>query len=58
MGARGPAPEPTALKILAGNPGKRKLPENEPQPQGTPICPAWLSPPTPPVDLLGAGPQR
>ena len=29
---RGRAPLPTALKILAGNPGKRKLPENEPKP--------------------------
>lgn len=28
----GPPPKPTALKLVAGNPGKRKLPENEPQP--------------------------
>jgi P27 family predicted phage terminase small subunit len=26
-----PNPQPTALKILRGNPGKRPLPENEPQ---------------------------
>jgi len=32
MGKRGPAPKPSALKRLEGNPGKRKLPENEPMP--------------------------
>ncbi len=26
--------KPTALKIVTGNPGKRPLPENEPDPQG------------------------
>ena len=30
MGLRGPAPKPTALRILEGNPGKRALSENEP----------------------------
>lgn len=34
MGARGPQPKPTKLKQLEGNPGKRKLPENEVQPIG------------------------
>jgi len=29
----GPAPKPTALKLLAGNPGKRTLNQNEPQPE-------------------------
>lgn len=29
----GPKPKPTAIKKLQGNPGKRKLPENEPQPE-------------------------
>ncbi len=29
----GPAPKPSALKKLAGNPGKRKLNNNEPQPE-------------------------
>jgi P27 family predicted phage terminase small subunit len=29
----GPPPKPTALKRLAGNPGKRPLNENEPQPE-------------------------
>jgi len=27
----GPKPQPTQLKIIRGNPGKRKLPEGEPQ---------------------------
>lgn len=31
MGKRGPAPKPTNLKLLQGNPGKRKLNENEPE---------------------------
>ena len=44
MGRRGPQPKPTALKRLAGNPGKRRLNEREPQPPpGAPDVPAWLS---------------
>lgn len=43
MGLRGPAPKPTQLKVLEGNPGKRKLNTAEPRAQGTPTCPAWLS---------------
>ncbi len=35
-------PKPTKLKILEGNPGKRPLPTDEPQPQGVPECPASL----------------
>lgn len=43
MGQRGPAPQPTALKILRGNPGKRALNKREPQPEATiPDCPAHL----------------
>lgn len=35
---------PTAVKRLNGNPGKRPLPENEPEPDRTPpTCPAWLT---------------
>ena len=49
MGRRGPAPEPTALRVLRGNPGRRPLNDAEPQPE--PItahdrraeCPAWLT---------------
>jgi P27 family predicted phage terminase small subunit len=32
VGKRGPPPKPTVIKILNGNPGKRPLPDNEPQP--------------------------
>lgn len=34
MAKRGRKPKPTALKKLLGNPGKRPLNENEPQPAG------------------------
>src|SRR3972149_691016 len=44
MGRRGYAPQPTKLKVLRGNPGRRRLNEREPQPQaGAPPCPDWLS---------------
>lgn len=43
MGARGPLPKPTALKVLEGNPGKRPLNRAEPKPRPVaPKCPAWL----------------
>src|SRR5262249_16872713 len=43
MGLRGPTPEPSALKRLKGNPGRRPLNEAEPQPNRTPpTCPNWL----------------
>ena len=45
MGRRGPLPKPTALKKLEGNPGRRKLPQNEPQPRvldKTPPPPNYL----------------
>lgn len=43
MGRRGPAPEPTALKRLKGNPGKRPLNDSEPRPAATmPRCPGHL----------------
>lgn len=45
MGRRGPPPKPTALKILRGNPGKRRLNTNEPQPEvGLGGPPEWLLP--------------
>lgn len=41
----GPPPEPTQLKILKGNPGKRPLNTAEPQPRREPpTCPLWLLP--------------
>lgn len=43
MGLRGPKTKPTNLKILEGNPGKRPLNGNEPQPQIGAVCPPWLS---------------
>ncbi len=44
MARRGPAPKPTRMKVLAGNPGKRPLNRREPQPKpGLPRCPAQLS---------------
>jgi P27 family predicted phage terminase small subunit len=40
----GRRPQPTALKIARGNPGKRALPVGEPQPQVVRVaCPAWLT---------------
>lgn len=37
---RGRKPKPTATKRLEGNPGKRELPQDEPQPvAGEPVCP-------------------
>ena len=44
MGRRGPRPEPTALKVLKGNPGGRPINDSEPKPQPVaPKCPRWLS---------------
>lgn len=40
---RGRKPKPTELKRLEGNPGKRALPDDEPQPEiAIPDCPAHL----------------
>lgn len=44
MGERGPPSQPTQLKILHGNPGRRKLNSREPKPTaGCPSCPSWLN---------------
>ena len=44
MGARGPAPTPTAVRRANGNPSRRPLPENEPQYKaGIPNTPPGLS---------------
>ena len=40
---KGPSPKPTNLKVLEGNPGKRPLSLNEPQPKpALPLCPNFL----------------
>lgn len=49
MGRRGPAPKPTAIRRLEGNPSGRPLPEDEPQP------PALFDPLKPPGWLKGKG---
>jgi len=44
MGLRGPAPKPTAVRKLEGNPSRRPLPENEPQyALGVPTRPKKMS---------------
>lgn len=46
MGERGPLKKPTKLKLLQGNPGGKKLPENEPEYaklKNTPEPPDYLS---------------
>ena len=41
----GRRPKPTNLKVLEGNPGKRRLNEDEPQPEAElPTRPGWLAP--------------
>jgi len=43
VGQRGPAPIPTAIRVLEGNPGKRPLNRQEPQPRPkAPKCPDHL----------------
>lgn len=45
MGRRGPPPQPTRLRLLRGNPGKRGVGGREPTPASrNPACPAWLRP--------------
>lgn len=45
MGSRGPAPTPTVIKKLRGNPGKRRLNDAEPRPGAArlPSAPRWMS---------------
>lgn len=44
MGRRGPAPKPTRLRLIEGNPSKRPLNRNEPKPRPVPPpCPRWLN---------------
>jgi P27 family predicted phage terminase small subunit len=43
MGIRGPAPKPTALRLLQGNPGHRPLNSAEPKPtEKAPPCPLYI----------------
>ena len=43
MAQAGRKPKPTAIKRLEGNPGKRKLNDQEPMPaKKAPKCPIWL----------------
>lgn len=39
----GRMPQPTALKLIKGNPGHRPINQNEPQPTGIPTCPDHLN---------------
>ena len=40
----GPKPKPTALRLVEGNAGKRRLPQREPKPRPIrPDCPAFLN---------------
>jgi P27 family predicted phage terminase small subunit len=43
MGRRGPPPQPTKLRILSGNPGKRPINHREPQPIGPPQRPDFIT---------------
>jgi P27 family predicted phage terminase small subunit len=44
MGKRGRQPKPSVLRVLEGNPGKRKINKTEPRPPVcVPECPEWVS---------------
>jgi phage terminase small subunit len=42
MTIRGRKPKPPHLKLVAGNPGRRPIPDAGPDPGGKPSMPAWL----------------
>lgn len=45
MAKTGPKPQPTKLRLVRGNPGRRPIDANEPQPDAfsdAPPCPDWL----------------
>jgi len=43
MGRRGPSKTPTHLRLIRGNPGKRPINDDEPQPaRGEPDVPEWF----------------
>jgi P27 family predicted phage terminase small subunit len=43
MGARGPAPKATNMRILEGNPGRLPINHDEPQPEPGAKCPYWAT---------------
>jgi P27 family predicted phage terminase small subunit len=44
MGRRGPPPDPTAIRLIKGNPGKRPINKAEPKPEAkVPDCPEHLN---------------
>ncbi|KKK70701.1 hypothetical protein LCGC14_2921340, partial [marine sediment metagenome] len=44
MSRPGPPPQPTKLRLLRGNPGKRRINKREPKPEPKiPACPEWLN---------------
>ena len=43
MGARGPKPKPTVLRVLEGNPGRRPINKDEPRPTGEAAIPLHLT---------------
>lgn len=43
MGARGPKPTPTAIKVARGTFRADRAPGREAQPLGKPSCPAWMT---------------
>lgn len=43
MGARGPAPKATNMRILEGNPSRRPINTDEPQPESGAVCPYWVT---------------
>lgn len=43
MGSRGPAPKPVSLKLVTGNPGKRRLKQTPAPSPGKVACPDWLN---------------
>jgi P27 family predicted phage terminase small subunit len=45
MMTRGPKPKPAHLKLIEGNPGKRRIPQNEPRPEigEMPEAPVFLT---------------
>ena len=43
MKFNGPRPLPLPLKLLRGNPGKRRLPKQSLRPATGAVCPQWLS---------------